>query len=296
MRTETTAEKKYRELLERMMEYTRGDVALAFSGGVDSSLLLKTACECAEKQGTRVIAVTFQTRLHPPCDLEIASRVAQEMRAEHVILVVDELEMEEIRQNPENRCYLCKKNLFGRLKKFADERGIRCLMDGTNEDDLHVYRPGLKALEEYGVESPLARCGITKKEVKELAALCGISVASRPSVPCMATRLPYGSELSYELLERIAKGEELLRRWLGEQSNIRLRVHGEVARIETDEACMELLLKRRCEVTQELKGLGFEYITMDLEGFRSGSMDQKIRTAENEEEQESRYESNFERG
>ena len=216
-------EQKRQQLLAYMNQCAETDVALAFSGGVDSSLLLKIASDCAEQKGTRVIAVTFQTRLHPPCDMEAAVQTAREMGAEHVVLPVDELEMEEIRQNPENRCYLCKKNLFGRLKAFADERGIPCLMDGTNEDDLHVYRPGRRALEEYGVQSPLARCGVTKQEVRELAAAYGISAASRPSTPCMATRLPYGSWLSYELLDRIAEGEEWLTQMLDyAQANIRL--------------------------------------------------------------------------
>ncbi len=267
---------KRQQLLAYMNQCAGTDVALAFSGGVDSSLLLKMACDCAGEQGTKVYAVTFQTRLHPPCDLEAAKKIAAELKAEHVILQVDELEMEEIRYNPENRCYLCKKNLFGHLKKFADEKGIPCLMDGTNEDDLHVYRPGLRALTEFGVESPLARCGVTKEEVRALAAEYGISAAGRPSTPCMATRLPYGSLLSYELLDRIAAGEEWMRGLLGERTNIRLRVHGEIARIETDESGMELLLRERKNVVRKLQELGFPYITLDLEGFRSGSMDRDI--------------------
>ena len=267
---------KRQQLLAYMNQCAGTDVALAFSGGVDSSLLLKMACDCAGEQGTKVYAVTFQTRLHPPCDLEAAKKIAEELKAEHVILQVDELEMEEIGYNPENRCYLCKKNLFGHLKKFADEKGIPCLMDGTNEDDLHVYRPGLRALAEFGVESPLARCGVTKEEVRALAAEYGISAAGRPSAPCMATRLPYGSLLSYELLDRIAAGEEWMRGLLGERTNIRLRVHGEIARIETDESGMELLLRERKNVVRKLQELGFPYITLDLEGFRSGSMDRDI--------------------
>lgn len=267
---------KRQQLLAYMNQCAGTDVALAFSGGVDSSLLLKMACDCAGEQGTKVYAVTFQTRLHPPCDLEAAKKIAEELKAEHVILQVDELEMEEICYNPENRCYLCKKNLFGHLKKFADEKGIPCLMDGTNEDDLHVYRPGLRALAEFGVESPLARCGVTKEEVRALAAEYGISAAGRPSTPCMATRLPYGSLLSYELLDRIAVGEEWMRGLLGERTNIRLRVHGEIARIETDESGMELLLRERKNVVRKLQELGFPYITLDLEGFRSGSMDRDI--------------------
>ena len=267
---------KRQRLLTYMKKCAETDVALAFSGGVDSSLLLKMACDYAAEQGTRVYAVTFQTRLHPPCDLEAAKKIAGELNAEHIVLQVDELEMEEIRNNPESRCYLCKKNLFGHLKEFADGRGVPCLMDGTNEDDLHVYRPGRRALEEFGVESPLARCGVTKEEVRALAAEYGISAAGRPSTPCMATRLPYGSRLSYELLDRIASGEEWLREILGESANIRLRVHGDVARIETDESGMELLLRRRSETVRKLQNLGFPYITLDLEGFRSGSMDRGI--------------------
>ena len=267
---------KRQQLLAYMNQCAGTDVALAFSGGVDSSLLLKMACDCAGEHGTKVYAVTFQTRLHPPCDLEAAKKIAEELKAEHVILQVDELEMEEIRYNPENRCYLCKKNLFGHLKKFADEKGILCLVDGRNEDDLHVYRPGLRALAEFGVESPLARCGVTKEEVRALAAEYGISAAGRPSTPCMATRLPYGSLLSYELLDRIAAGEEWMRGLLGERTNIRLRVHGEIARIETDESGMELLLRERKNVVRKLQELGFPYITLDLEGFRSGSMDRDI--------------------
>lgn len=274
-------EEKLKEKRQVLLEYIKAcaeqDVVLAFSGGVDSSLLLKMACICAGETGKKVWAVTFRTRLHPPCDMEIARRVAAEMQAEHVVIDVDELEMEEIRQNPENRCYLCKKNLFGKLVKFAEEKGAECILDGTNADDLQVYRPGIRALKEYGVKSPLAICGITKAEVKALAASCDISVAERPSTPCMATRLPYGSELSYELLDRIAEGEEWIRNRLGDQKNIRLRVHGDVVRIETDQEGMELLLEHRKETAKMLKSLGFTYITMDLDGFCSGSMDRKIR-------------------
>ena len=123
---------KRQRLLTYMKKCAETDVALAFSGGVDSSLLLKMACDCAAEQGTRVYAVTFQTRLHPPCDLEAAKKIAGELNAEHIVLQVDELEMEEIRNNPENRCYLCKKNLFGHLKEFADGRGVPCPVSYTH--------------------------------------------------------------------------------------------------------------------------------------------------------------------
>ena len=260
------------EQLEAIMdELTDQDMALAFSGGVDSSLLLKMAADRAAKKGTKVWAVTFNSRLHPSCDLENARKVAGELGGIHVILEIDELEMEEIRSNPVNRCYLCKRNLFRTLMAFAKEKGVEVLAEGTNEDDLHVYRPGIQAVRELGIRSPLAEAGLTKEEVRRLAAACGISAASRPSTPCMATRLPYGARLDYEILKKIEAGEEILRRMIG--GNVRLRLHGQVVRIETDPERFSLALEKREEGVRQLKERGFVYITLDLEGFRSGSMD-----------------------
>jgi uncharacterized protein len=259
------------KLEQAMSEYANGDICLAFSGGVDSSLLLKTTADAAAKTGRNVYAVTFDSRLHPSCDLDIAARVAKELGGIHKIVSVNELEQEEIRFNPENRCYLCKKKLFQTLKDFAEEQNIPVIMDGTNEDDLHVYRPGIRALQELGIKSPLAELHITKSQVKELASFYGISVAKRPSAPCMATRLPYNTEIDYDLLERIGKGEEFLRTHI--HGNVRLRLHKDVVRIEADQDEMETLLTKSKEIISYLKELGFVYITMDLEGFRSGSMD-----------------------
>ena len=264
-------EPKTEQLEPIMDELTDQDMALAFSGGVDSSLLLKMAADRAAKKGTKVWAVTFNSRLHPSCDLENARKVAGELGGIHVILEIDELEMEEIRSNPVNRCYLCKRNLFRTLMAFAKEKGVEVLAEGTNEDDLHVYRPGIQAVRELGIRSPLAEAGLTKEEVRRLAAACGISAASRPSTPCMATRLPYGARMDYEILKKIEAGEEILRRMIG--GNVRLRLHGQVVRIETDPERFSLALEKREEVVRQLKELGFVYITLDLEGFRSGSMD-----------------------
>ena len=264
-------EPKTEQLEPIMDELTDQDMALAFSGGVDSSLLLKMAADRAAKKGTKVWAVTFNSRLHPSCDLENARKVAGELGGIHVILEIDELEMEEIRSNPVNRCYLCKRNLFRTLMAFAKEKGVEVLAEGTNEDDLHVYRPGIQAVRELGIRSPLAEAGLTKEGVRRLAAACGISAASRPSTPCMATRLPYGARLDYEILKKIEAGEEILRRMIG--GNVRLRLHGQVVRIETDPERFSLALEKREEVVRQLKELGFVYITLDLEGFRSGSMD-----------------------
>ena len=269
----TAAEKKAL-LLERMDEYGRQDVCLAFSGGVDSSLLLKLAVDSAASHGTKVYAVTFDSRLHPACDLENARKVAAELGGIHVVVTVDELSMEEIRSNPVDRCYLCKKQLFGKLLEFAGKMNVPVAMEGTNEDDLHVYRPGIRAVRELGVKSPLAEAGLFKAEVKALAAEYGISAASRPSTPCMATRLPYGAELSYEVLEKIERGEAVLRELLG--GNVRLRLHGDIARIEADRESLGRAVELGGELVSRLKALGFVYITLDLEGFRSGSMDVHI--------------------
>ncbi|HIZ79329.1 MAG TPA: ATP-dependent sacrificial sulfur transferase LarE [Candidatus Lachnoclostridium stercorigallinarum] len=274
--TGTTEAKKGR-LLALMEEYGRQDVCLAFSGGVDSSLLLKLAADSAAAHGTTVYAVTFDSRLHPACDLENARKVAAELGGVHVVVTVDELEMEEIRSNPPDRCYLCKKQLFGKLLEFAAEKQVSVTMEGTNEDDLHVYRPGIRAVRELGVKSPLAEAGLTKAEVKALAAEYGISAASRPSTPCMATRLPYGAELNYKVLKQIEEGEALLREMIG--GNVRLRLHGDVARIEADGENLEKAVALRGQLISRLKALGFVYITLDLEGFRSGSMDVHIRRA-----------------
>lgn len=262
---------KKAELQEYMSRLAQEDICLAFSGGVDSSLLLKVVVDAASETGKAVYAVTFDSRLHPSCDLEIAARVARELGGIHEVITVNELEQEEIRQNPVDRCYLCKRHLFRSLKDFAAQKGVSRVLDGTNEDDLHVYRPGIRALRELRIVSPLAELHITKAQVKELAALYGISVASRPSTPCMATRLPYGTELDYEVLARIGEGEAFLRSQI--PGNIRLRLHGNVVRLEADPEQFPLILQKREELTERLKTLGFTYLTLDLEGFRSGSMD-----------------------
>ena len=273
-------EEKRRRLRELLNEYAKEDVCLAFSGGIDSSLLLYLCQEAAVRNKRKLYAVTFDTVLHPPCDKETAERVAREAGAIHKIIVVDELKQQEIRHNPKNRCYLCKKALYEQMLSYGEKKGIHTLIEGSNEDDLHVYRPGLTAVKELGVKSPLAYLHITKEEVRSLAREYGIPVADRPSSPCLATRLPYGTEIDLELLNRIDQGEEYLR-GLGFY-NVRMRVHGDIVRLEVDEKDFSALLGHRREIVQKLKELGFPYITLDLEGFRSGSMDQ-IQTRDNSE-------------
>ena len=226
--------------------------------------------------GENVIAVTASSCSFPERELKEAKEFCEKNGVRHIICKSEELDIDGFRQNPKNRCYLCKHHLFGKLLEFARDHGVTQVLDGTNEDDLHVYRPGRKALREYGVISPLAACHVTKTEVKALAAKYGVSVAHRPSTPCMATRLPYGAEINYDVLDRIADGEAWLHTLLGAEENLRLRVHGDVVRLEIAPERMGEVLEKREEMIAYLKKLGFSYLTMDLEGFRSGSMDEKI--------------------
>ena len=262
---------KREKLIRKMAQYARQDVMVAFSGGVDSSLLLKLAHEAAQKTGKEVYAVTMQTRLHPTGEIEEAKRVCEEIGAVHIVIAVDELEEAGIMNNPVERCYLCKRHLFLKMKERASELGISVILEGTNEDDLHVYRPGIKAIKELQIISPLAEAGLTKAEVRKMACEYGISVSSKPATPCLATRFPYGTELTYEKMAQVERGEAFLKE-IG-LHNVRVRAHDKLARIEIDESTFGEFLEHKKEITDYLKSLGFVYITLDLEGFRSGSMD-----------------------
>lgn len=269
-----TYEEKCGRLYELIAACAQEDVLLAFSGGADSSLLLKLLCKAAEKSRKKVYAVTLHTMLHTAVEMEEAKELAGEAGAVFIPLPVDELQNAGILNNPVDRCYLCKKYLFTQILQKADELGVKTVIEGTNEDDLHVYRPGLRAVRELGILSPLAQAGMTKQEVRRCAAEWKVSVSNKPSSPCLATRFPYGTLLTREKMRQVEYGEEYLK-GLG-LYNVRLRVHGDVARIEADAEDMPVLLKQREAVTAFLKGLGYCYVTLDLEGFRSGSMDVHI--------------------
>lgn len=267
--------KKIYENLSLLMEkHVNEGICVAFSGGVDSSLLLKIACEAGNRFGKTVLAVTFETKLHPHGDLEEAKDMAQNFGAVHKVIEVDEFSDPEIMNNPKDRCYRCKNLLFQSLIKCAREEGYSYIMDGSNYDDLKAYRPGMKALKELGIHSPLLELEISKKEIRSLSADLGVTSSDKPSAPCLATRLPYGAKLDFDLLKRIDQGEKFLRD-LGFY-NVRLRLHGDILRIEVDKKDFLPLLVHEESLISELKRLGFLYITLDLEGFRSGSMDINI--------------------
>lgn len=270
-----TYEEKKQKLQEQMLVYAQGDMLVAFSGGVDSSLILKLAVQAVAKTGHKVYGIMVHTMLHPMGEVEDARVTAEQIGAEFRVLEIDELKGADILDNPVDRCYRCKKYLFRNLIEEGEKLGVSVMMEGTNEDDLHVYRPGLQAIRELGIHSPLAEAGMTKAEVRRLAGELGVSVSNKPSMPCLATRFPYGTRISYETMRKVDEGEAFIRS-LGFY-NVRLRIHNDVARIEVDVNEMPHLLEHCEQIVAKLKNLGYDYITVDLEGFRSGSMDLHVK-------------------
>ena len=262
------------EVESRVKHYLRaktGDgICLAFSGGVDSTLLLHYLAEV--RQGNAVVrAVTFETALHPEDEHELAHSLARHYGIEHIPVRKDVLGDDGIRFNPPDRCYLCKKKLFSHLKDLAQKDGIRWILDGTHADDLLEYRPGIQALSELGIASPWAELGVSKDQIRRLAQKVGLPVASRPAAPCMATRFAYGAELKADVIRKLHIGESSIQA-LG-ISVVRLRYYDGLIRIEVMPDDFRLLIEHKNAVIDLLKSLGFMYITLDMEGFRSGSMD-----------------------
>ncbi len=264
-------------MIERLKDCIRPfapqGIALAFSGGVDSSLLLAVLQALRRESDFPLLAVFFHSVFQTAEERREAERLAGEIGVEIAVLEFDPLQIRGVEENPVDRCYFCKRHIFGRLKALAEERGLWTIMDGTNGDDVRAYRPGRRALKEFGVVSPLEVLGVGKPEVRAMARGLNLSVASKPSAPCLATRFPYGTRISQEAIRRVSEGEKALHRILGSAGNMRLRVHGLVGRIEIDQTLLPAAFEKRAEIVAALKALGFDYVTLDLEGFRSGSMD-----------------------
>jgi uncharacterized protein len=266
-------EVKLERLKQRIAD--RGNLLIAISGGVDSSLLTKVAYDVlAEK----ALAVTLDSETLPRSELEHAKEVAKTIGVKHIIVPFSELLNGDFVKNPTNRCYYCKKESARILKKVASDNGIKCIVDGVNFSDLDENRPGIKASDEEGIWHPLAEVGITKQEVRILAKEIGLSTWNKPSMACLSSRIPYGERITSEKLKMIEDAEEILKS-LG-FSQIRVRKHGDIARIELLEDEMEKLFGLKEKVIKELRRIGFKYITVDLEGYRSGSMDEYTRTNE----------------
>jgi uncharacterized protein len=245
-----------------------GSALVAFSGGVDSSLALAIAARALPKD--RVLAVTSNNETYLPSELDLARDFAATLGVEHLVVNTRELDDPNYASNPTNRCYFCKSTLYSDLAKLASERGYACVVDGANKDDEGDYRPGRKAAKELGVVSPLSVAGVGKAEVRELAKHLGLPSWDKPALACLSSRFPYGQEITPEKLSQVARAEEFLRKEGFRQ--VRVRHHGEIARLEVAPAEMERAFALREEISAELKEAGFLYVTLDLAGYISGSL------------------------
>jgi len=260
---------------ERLREIlaTFDTAVVAFSGGVDSSYLLH---EAASVLGSRCIALTTTSPTTPAGDLDDAKRLAAALGVEHVIVETNELAIPGYAANPVNRCWFCKDNLFVLCAAEAARRGVAIVLDGANVDDLGDHRPGLLAATEHGVRHPLVEAGLTKADVRAASRSAGLATWDRPASPCLSSRFPYGTTITPEALARVAAAEEVLRS-LGLRE-LRVRHHDTIARIEVPEDAMALLVEPavRQRVAAELRRLGYLWVTLDLTGFRSGSLNEAL--------------------
>ena len=266
-----TLQNKYEKLKEYLQEL--GSVAIAFSGGVDSTFLLKVAHEVL---GANVIAITARSCSFPERELKEAQSFCQKEQIRHFVCDSEELDIDGFSQNPLNRCYLCKSELFEKIWLVAKQEGIAHVAEGSNIDDNGDYRPGLIAVKEQGVKSPLRYAELDKKEIRELSKGMDLYTWDKQSFACLSSRFPYGESITAERLSMIDLAEQFLID-LGFRQ-IRVRYHGNLARIEADEAGMKLLedAKLREKIYDRFKEIGFIYIAVDLLGYRTGSMNETI--------------------
>lgn len=244
-------------------------VLIAFSGGVDSTFLLKVAYDVLQD---KVIAVTATSSTYPKRELNEAKKYAKSIGVRHIIIESEELDIKGYSQNPVNRCYYCKKELYSKLKKVADENGIKYILDGSNFDDIGDYRPGMKAARELGVISPLKEAELTKEEIRTYSKEMGLPTWDKPSFACLSSRFPYGNEINSKKLKMVEDAEQFLLD-LGFKQ-VRVRHHGEIARIEVapDERIKFFDLDVMNKVGNKLKDIGYTYVTLDILGYKTGSM------------------------
>ncbi|MDX5748822.1 ATP-dependent sacrificial sulfur transferase LarE [Clostridioides difficile] len=265
-------EKEKLDKLKKML-LELGSVVVAYSGGVDSNFLLKVA---KDTLGENVIAVTIHAMMHSSREIEEAKQYTQNFGVKHIILNIENFDLKEFKENGVDRCYHCKKYIFSKTKEVAKEHNIKYIVDGTNIDDLGDYRPGLKALSELGVISPLKDSSLKKEEIRSLSKTLGLNTFNKPSFACLASRIPYGVEITDENLRIVEKSEEYLSN-LG-FSQFRVRMHGDIARIEVGQEELGKFFENNNfnKVDTKLKIFGFKYVTLDMSGYKMGSMNLNV--------------------
>ena len=251
-------------------------VLVAYSGGTDSTFLLKVAHDML---GKNTLAVTAVSPTYTNSELAQAKQFTKKMKIRHIIIESKEMENEKFKKNTSDRCYYCKKELFSKIKKIAITQNIKHIIDGSNADDTNDYRPGRKAIIEYGVESPLKEAGLTKKEIRKLSLKMQLNSWNKPQQACLASRLPYGMSITKERLKQVEQAELFLIK-LG-LNQVRVRHHNSIARIEVKKGDFSKILKHSKKIIQKFKKLGFAYITLDIEGYRSGSLNEVLKNEKN---------------
>ena len=259
--------------LERLRERLRviGGAVVAFSSGVDSTFLLRVA---HEELGDRVVAATARSHSFPNRELDEATAFCRAEGVRHVVIDSEELDIPGFAENPPDRCYHCKKELFSKLLAFARDNGLAAVLEGSNIDDDGDYRPGRRAIRELGILSPLHEAGLTKAEIRVLSREMGLPTFDKPSFACLASRFPYGERITVRGLERVEKAEQWLLDAGWGLTQLRVRSHGDLARIEVPPADIPRLAARASEIAAAFKDLGFAYVTLDLLGYRTGSMNE----------------------
>ncbi len=255
-------------ILKGILKECRGAV-LSFSGGVDSTFLAGVARDVL---GGRLLAVTASSSIHPQRELEEAQAIARRLGLKHLMIASKELSDEKFAANPPDRCYHCKKEMFGVFQDIAREHNLPWVLDGTNFDDQFDHRPGMRAADELQIKSPLREAGLTKKNIRELSREMGLPTWDKPSFACLASRFPYGERITGEKLRMVEEAEDYLLS-LG-INTFRVRHHGDLARIEVYRETFPLLMGKTADIDEKFRAIGYRYVTLDLQGFRSGSMNE----------------------